>query len=68
MNNKQKLILLLSFVITIIFVNGCSEDPTDKPKRNKKSSIITTREFNGVIFSAGSTNIIFDTERIIRKK
>lgn len=65
MNNKQKLILLFSVVITIIFVNGCSEDTTDKPKRNKKPSVIAMREFNGVIFSAGCPGIIFDTERII---
>ena len=65
MNNKQKLILLFSVVITIIFVNGCSEDATDKPKRNKKPSIIAMREFNGVIFSAGSTDIILGTESII---
>jgi len=65
MNNKQKLILLFSVVITIIFVNSCSENISYKPKRNKKPSIITVREFNGVIFSAGCTDIKFDSKRNI---
>jgi len=61
MNTKQLLILLFSVVITTIFVNGCS----DKSKKDEKPSIIKIQEFDGVIFSADSTDIIFDTERII---